>query len=115
LILKFFLHMSKEEQRRRFLKRLDHPSKYWKFSAGDLDERLLWDDYMKAYEEALSKTSAPYAPWFIVPADHKWFTRVTIAELVIDAIEAVRLEFPKPAKAQLEELARARKRLIAER
>ena len=115
LILKFFLHMSKKEQRRRFLKRLDHPSKNWKFSAADLDERSLWDDYMKAYEEALSRTSAPHAPWFIVPADHKWFTRVTIAELIIEAIEALHLEFPKPSKAQLEELARARKRLIAER
>ena len=70
---------------------------------------------MKAYEEALSRTSAPHAPWFIVPADHKWFTRVTIAELIIEAIEALHLEFPKPSKAQLEELARARKRLIAER
>jgi len=115
LILKFFLHMSKKEQRRRFLKRLDHPSKNWKFSAADLDERSLWDDYMKAYEEALSRTSVPHAPWFIVPADHKWFTRVTIAELIIEAIEALHLEFPKPSKAQLEELARARKRLIAER
>src|SRR5438093_9199654 len=115
LILKFFLHMSKKEQRRRFLKRLDHPSKNWKFSAADLDERSLWDDYMKAYEEALSRTSALHAPWFIVPADHKWFTRVTIAELIIEAIEALQLEFPRPSKAQLEELARARKRLIAER
>jgi PPK2 family polyphosphate:nucleotide phosphotransferase len=115
LILKFFLHMSKEEQRRRFLKRLDEPSKNWKFSAADLDERMLWDDYMKAYEDALSRTSADHAPWFIVPADHKWFTRLTIAELIVDAIEALSLEFPKPSRAQLTELAKARKRLLAER
>src|SRR5919198_143115 len=114
LILKFFLHMSKEEQRRRFLKRLDEPSKNWKFSAADLDERRLWDDYMKAYEDALSRTSADHAPWFIVPADHKWFTRLTIAELIVDAIERLSLDFPKPSRAQLKELAKARKRLLAE-
>ena len=115
LILKFFLHMSMEEQRRRFLKRLENPSKYWKFSASDLDERNFWDDYVKTYEKALSRTSTSHAPWFVVPADHKWFTRVTIAELIIDALEALRLEYPKPSKAQLEELAKARKRLLAER
>ena len=114
LILKFFLHMSKEEQRRRFLKRLDEPSKNWKFSAADLDERMLWDEYMTAYEDALSRTSADHAPWFIVPADHKWFTRLTIAELIVDAIEGLSLEFPKPSRAQLKELAKARKRLLAE-
>jgi PPK2 family polyphosphate:nucleotide phosphotransferase len=115
LILKFFLHMSKEEQRRRFLKRLDEPSKNWKFSAADLDERRLWDDYMKAYEDALSRTSADHAPWFIVPADHKWFTRLTIAELIVDAIERLSLDFPKPSAEQLKDLAKARKRLLAER
>jgi polyphosphate kinase 2 (PPK2 family) len=82
LIRKFFLHVSKEEQRRRFLERLDDPAKNWKFEAADLGERDRWDDYMKAYEEALSKTSTNHAPWFIVPADHKWFTRLAIARLL---------------------------------
>src|SRR5437870_5951452 len=89
LIRKFFLHLSKEEQRRRLLERLDEPSKNWKFSAGDLDERDRFDDYMRAYEQALSKTSTKHAPWFIVPADHKWFTRLAIADLVVQALESL--------------------------
>jgi polyphosphate kinase 2 (PPK2 family) len=114
LIRKFFLHVSKDEQRRRFLERLDQPSKNWKFSAADLDKRERWGDYMRAYEHALSKTSTKHAPWFIVPADHKWFTRLTIAELVVEALESLDLTFPKASKARLEELALARKRLEAE-
>ena len=99
LIRKFFLHVSKEEQRRRLLERLDEPSKNWKFQAGDLAERDRWDDYMKAYEEALSKTSTKHAPWFIIPADHKWFMRLAIAEVVVEALEDLDLSFPKPSKA----------------
>lgn len=114
LIRKFFLHVSQEEQRRRFLARLDQPEKNWKFSAGDLDERDRWGDYMNAYEQALSRTSTKHAPWFIVPADHKWFTRVTIAELVVDALSSLDLAFPKLSKAQREALHEARKRLLAE-
>jgi PPK2 family polyphosphate:nucleotide phosphotransferase len=114
LIRKFFLHLSKEEQRRRFLARLEEPSKNWKFAAGDLDERDRWDDYMRAYEQTLSKTSTKHAPWFIVPADHKWFTRLTIAELVVEALESLDLKFPEPSQAHLDELAEARKRLGAE-
>src|SRR6266508_2372074 len=95
LVRKFFLHVSKEEQRRRFLERLDDPSKHWKFEAADLTERDRWDDYMKAYEQALSKTSTNHAPWFIVPADHKWFTRLVIARLVVEALESLDLAFPK--------------------
>lgn len=114
LIRKFFLHVSKEEQRRRFLARLDQPEKNWKFSAGDLDVRDRWGDYMNAYEQALSRTSTQHAPWFIVPADHKWFTRVTIAELVVDALASLDLAFPKLSKAQREVLHQARKRLLAE-
>jgi PPK2 family polyphosphate:nucleotide phosphotransferase len=114
LIRKFFLHLSKEEQRRRFLERLDEPAKNWKFQTGDLDERDRWDDYMRAYEQAISKTSTKHAPWFIVPADHKWFTRVAVAELVVEALESLDLTFPPASKAHLEELGEARKRLLAE-
>ena len=114
LIRKFFLHVSKEEQRRRLLERVDDPSKNWKFQAGDLGERDRWTDYMKAYEEALSKTSTKHAPWFIIPADHKWFMRLAIAEIVVEALDGLDLAFPKPSDAHLEELAAARKRLGAE-
>ena len=111
LIRKFFLHVSKQEQRRRLLERLDDPSKNWKFQASDLAERERWDDYMKAYEEALSKTSTREAPWFIIPADHKWFARLAIAEIVVAALKELDLSFPKPSATHLEELAAARKRL----
>jgi PPK2 family polyphosphate:nucleotide phosphotransferase len=114
LIRKFFLHVSKEEQRRRLLERLDEPSKNWKFQAGDLGERDRWDDYMKAYEQALSNTSTKHAPWLVIPSDHKWFMRLVIAEVVVEALESLDLAFPKPSKAHLEELAAARKRLEAE-
>jgi PPK2 family polyphosphate:nucleotide phosphotransferase len=114
LIRKFFLHVSKDEQRRRFLERLDEPSKNWKFSSADLEKRERWDDYTRAYEHALSRTSTKDAPWFIVPADRKWFTRLTVAELVVEALESLDLTFPKASKARLEELARARKRLEAD-
>src|SRR5205809_1065789 len=101
IIRKFFLHVSKEEQRRRLLARLDDPSKNWKFEVADLDERERWSDYMDAYEQALSKTSTRHAPWFVVPADHKWFTRLTVAELVVDALASLDLRFPKLSKAQV--------------
>jgi PPK2 family polyphosphate:nucleotide phosphotransferase len=111
LIRKFFLHVSKEEQRRRFLERLDDPGKNWKFAAGDLDERDRWDDYMQAYEQALSRTSTDDAPWFVVPADHKWFTRLVIARLVVEALESLDLRFPKASREHREALVEARKRL----
>jgi len=109
LIRKFFLHVSIEEQRRRFLERLDEPAKNWKFSAADLGERGRWGDYMHAYEEMLRHTSTRHAPWYVVPADHKWFTRLLIADLVVEALEGLDLAFPKLSKAQLQELAEARK------
>jgi PPK2 family polyphosphate:nucleotide phosphotransferase len=115
LVLKFFLHVSKQEQRRRLLARLDEPAKNWKFQAADLDERRRWDDYMDAYEDALSATSTRHAPWFIIPADHKWFTRVAIAEVVVDALEGLNLQFPTVSKAQREALAAARGRLRREK
>ena len=111
LIRKFFLHVSKDEQRRRLLERLDESSKNWKFQPGDLDERDRWDDYRRAYQRMLSRTSTRHAPWFIVPADHKWFTRLAIAELVAEALESLGLTYPKPSKEQLVALAEARRRL----
>jgi PPK2 family polyphosphate:nucleotide phosphotransferase len=111
LIRKFFLHVSKEEQRRRFLGRLDDPAKNWKFEAADLAERDRWDDYMKAYEQALSKTGTNHAPWFVGPAAHKWLTRLAIARLVVEAHESLDLAFPHPSRAHLKELAEARKQL----
>jgi PPK2 family polyphosphate:nucleotide phosphotransferase len=114
IIRKFFLHVSKEEQRRRFQQRLDDPAKHWKFEAGDLDERDRWDEYARAYEQALSRTSTRHAPWYIVPADHKWFTRLVIAELVVEALESLELRFPGVTPERLEALAEARKRLGSE-
>jgi len=111
VILKFFLHISKEEQRRRLLERLDEPAKNWKFQPGDLEERDRWDEYRRAYEQMLSRTSTRYAPWFIIPADHKWFARLAIAEVVGNALESLGLAFPKLSKEQLVALAEARNRL----
>jgi len=111
VIRKFFLHVSKEEQRRRLLERLDEPSKNWKSQPGDLDERDRWDEYQRAYSQMLSRTSTRHAPWFVVPADHKWFTRLAIAELIVEALEALDLAFPKPSKEQLVALAEGRRRL----
>jgi PPK2 family polyphosphate:nucleotide phosphotransferase len=113
-ILKFFLHVSKEEQRRRLLARLDQKAKNWKFQASDLGERERWDDYMDAYEQALSKTATRHAPWFVVPADHKWFTRLVIAELVVQALERLDLSYPRVSKEQMAALLEARKRLESE-
>jgi PPK2 family polyphosphate:nucleotide phosphotransferase len=111
LILKFFLHVSKDEQRRRLLERLDQPAKNWKFEAGDLPERERWDDYRRAYEQVLSKTSTRAAPWFIIPADHKWFTRVAIADIVAAGLDSLNLAFPKLTPVQAKALAEARKQL----
>jgi PPK2 family polyphosphate:nucleotide phosphotransferase len=110
-ILKFFLHVSKEEQTRRLRERLDVPAKNWKFQIGDLEERKLWDAYMRAYEQALSNTSTKEAPWFIVPADLKWMTRLVVAEVIVEALENLHLSFPKPSKEHLEELEQARRQL----
>ena len=95
LILKFFLHVSKDEQRKRFLKRLEDPRKHWKFSAADLVERGFWDDYMKAYEEAISATSTKWAPWYIIPADHKWVSRGLVARIIVSSINKLDLTLPR--------------------
>ncbi len=115
VILKFFLHLSREEQKRRFLERLETPDKNWKFSAADLAERDHWDEYMTAYEEAIAGTAAPYAPWFVVPADHKWFTRVVVVEAMIAALEDLNLHVPDVTAEQREKLAAAKRALEAEK
>jgi len=113
VILKFFLHISKEEQRLRLLARLEDPRKNWKFSESDLAERRLWDDYMHAYEKAIAATAAPRAPWYIVPADHKWFAHVVVVAALIEALEGLKLSYPKLEPAQQELLNRARAELQA--
>ena len=114
LILKFFLNVSKEEQKRRFLDRLDRPEKNWKFSASDLAERGYWDDYMTAYEDALSATSTDLAPWYVIPADHKWITRSVVADIVTTSIQALDLKYPVVSPEQKKRLEDARKQLEAE-
>lgn len=104
VIRKFFLHVSKEEQARRFLERLDEPAKNWKFSAADLAERRRWNDYMEAYEEMIGATSTAAAPWYVVPADRKWFTRLVVADAIIEALEDLDLEFPELTGARRREL-----------
>jgi PPK2 family polyphosphate:nucleotide phosphotransferase len=113
VIRKFFLHVSKAEQRRRFLARVDDPVKNWKFSLGDVDERLHWTKYMHAYEAALGATSTANAPWFVVPADNKWFTRLAIARILIETLESMDLHFPPLDRRKVRELAEARRRLRA--
>jgi PPK2 family polyphosphate:nucleotide phosphotransferase len=114
LILKFFLHVSKEEQRKRFLARLDEPAKRWKFEMADVAERKLWDKYMHAYEETIRHTSREEAPWYVVPADNKWFARLVIAEALVEAMEGLKLEFPKVQGKALKELEHVRGALMAE-
>jgi PPK2 family polyphosphate:nucleotide phosphotransferase len=103
-ILKFFLHVSKSEQRKRFLERLETPSKNWKFSAGDVRERARWREYMAAYQDAIRHTATPEAPWFIVPADHKWFTRLVVAEAIVDAMKQLHLHYPTLDRKQIQAL-----------
>jgi PPK2 family polyphosphate:nucleotide phosphotransferase len=114
VIRKFFLHVSKEQQRRRFVKRLDDPEKNWKFSLGDVAERGSWKDYMRAYEDAIRHTATPHAPWFVVPADNKWFTRLVVAEAIVETLEGLGLEFPPLDRAKKREIAEARRALERE-
>jgi PPK2 family polyphosphate:nucleotide phosphotransferase len=108
VIRKFFLHVSKEEQRERFLARLDQPEKNWKFAAGDVEERRHWDEYMKAYEKMIEATTSEQAPWFVIPADHKWFTRLAVADVIVETMQELDLHFPEVSEAQRQELQRAR-------
>jgi PPK2 family polyphosphate:nucleotide phosphotransferase len=114
LVLKFFLHISKEEQRKRFLARLEEPGKRWKFEMADVAERKLWDKYMQAYEDTIRHTSRPEAPWYVVPADNKGFARLVIAEAMVEAMEGLDLAFPKVEGAALKELEKVRRALLAE-
>jgi PPK2 family polyphosphate:nucleotide phosphotransferase len=114
LIRKFFLHVSRDEQKRRFLERLENPEKNWKFSANDVRERRHWDAYMDAYEEAIRETATEGAPWYVVPADNKWFTRVVVAAAIIDALASLDLRYPELGTAQRKDLAAARRQLAAE-
>jgi PPK2 family polyphosphate:nucleotide phosphotransferase len=113
-ILKFHLHLSKAEQKRRFLERLDTPAKHWKFSVSDLAERQLWDKYMFAYEDMIRNTSTADAPWYVVPADNKWFSRIVVAAVMVEALEGMHLKFPAVQGAELRELERARQTLLTE-
>jgi PPK2 family polyphosphate:nucleotide phosphotransferase len=112
VVCKFFLNVSKDEQLRRFMERLDNPDKNWKFSSTDAKERGRWDDYMKAYESLIQETATEHAPWYVVPADNKWYTRVVVAAAVIDALGELDLKYPKVGKDKLKELAAARAVLL---
>lgn len=115
LMLKFFLHVSKEEQKKRFLERIDNPKKNWKFSVADLKERERWDDYQDAYEDLLSHTSTKHAPWFIIPADDKWYLQLTIGSIISSEFEKLNLSYPKISKAEKAELLKAREALMREK
>ena len=114
LILKFFLHISKEEQKKRLMERLEDKEKYWKFSLSDLAERHFWDDYLEAYEDMLSRTSTDAAPWYIIPADYKWVARTAVADIISSKIQTLDLQFPKVPEESLKQLEKARKELKKE-
>ena len=115
VVRKFFLHISKEEQRQRFLARLEDPEKNWKFSDADVRERECWDDYMDAYQDMIRNTATPHAPWYVVPADHKWFTRAVVSAVIIEALKDLKLAFPKVDRARRKDLEAARRRLVKEK
>ncbi len=115
LIIKFFLHLSKREQRLRFLKRLDEPEKHWKFSASDIAERDYWDSYARAYEDMIQHTSTVHAPWYIIPADHKWFAHAAIGDVLVSVLRELNLSYPKLGRTEAKALARAKKKLERER
>jgi PPK2 family polyphosphate:nucleotide phosphotransferase len=112
VIRKFFLHVSKKEQKKRFLERLEEPEKNWKFSASDIRERGCWDDYQAAYEDMIRNTASEHAPWYVVPADNKWFTRLVISTVVVDTLESLDLSYPKVDDAKKKELEAAKKELL---
>ena len=114
IVLKFFLHVSKKVQKDRFMERLDRPDKNWKFSLGDLKERAYWDMYQDAYEDAIAATSTEAAPWYVIPADHKWVARTAVADVIVNTIHQLDLSYPKLSPDQLKALAEAKKRLEGE-
>src|SRR5262245_52286922 len=115
IVLKFFLNVSKKEQKKRFLERLDYPEKNWKFSAADIHERQYWGDYMAAFEDAIRATASEHAPWYVVPADTKWFTRLVVGAAIVEAMENLDLRYPKVDAAKRKELAAARAALMREK
>jgi polyphosphate kinase 2 (PPK2 family) len=114
VVLKFFLHLSKDEQKKRFLERLEMPEKNWKFSMDDVKERAHWKDYQKAYEVMIQSTATERAPWYVIPADNKWFTRLAVAAAIIDTLDSLHLQFPEVDKEKKKELAKVREALIRE-
>ncbi len=113
-MIKFFLHVSKDEQKKRFLERIDITEKNWKFSAGDAKERVFWDDYMNAYEDAMEATSTDHSPWYVIPADKKWFTRLAISEIIVRKLESLDMTYPTMSTEHLAELQQAKKILEGE-
>lgn len=111
IVRKFFLNVSKQEQKQRFLKRVNNPDKHWKFSAGDLKERALWNRYMQAYEDMVRHTASEAAPWYVVPADHKWFTRIVVASAIIETLASLKVDYPKISATKRKELAAAGRQL----
>lgn len=114
LVIKFYLHVSHEEQKRRFLERIDQPEKNWKFSSADVKERQYWKQYRKAYEDVFRSTSTKHAPWFIVPADHKWFTRFAVSAIIVRTLERLELSYPRVSDSQRRDLLEARQLLLSE-
>ena len=114
IIIKFFLHISKEEQKKRFLKRIEDPAKNWKFSSSDIEERKYWDEYQKVYQEAISATSKKYSPWYIIPADKKWFARLLVSEIIVREMKRLKPEFPKLNDEQLQDLEKSKQSLLNE-
>lgn len=114
VVVKFFLHVSKGEQKKRFIGRIDDPSKNWKFSAADVEERKFWQDYQKVYEDAISATSTKYAPWYVIPADKKWFTRLAVSEIIVDTLNNLKLQYPKLSNDQITQLKKSKEVLLAE-
>ncbi|MFA6945627.1 MAG: polyphosphate kinase 2 family protein [Pedobacter sp.] len=115
VIIKFFLNVSKEEQKRRFLERIDEPLKNWKFSSGDIEEREKWAQYMSAYEDAINATTEVYAPWYVIPADKKWFTRIAISKIIVNTFREMKMELPELSDAEKAKLEECRNRLINEK
>ncbi len=111
LVLKFFLHISKEEQRQRFLSRIEDPEKNWKFSLKDVEERQHWNEYMDAYEDTIRNPATKYAPWYVVPADHKWFTRLVVASAIVENLNALGLEYPSLNEDEMKSLETAKQAL----
>jgi PPK2 family polyphosphate:nucleotide phosphotransferase len=115
VILKFFLNVSKAEQKKRFLKRIEEREKNWKFSAADIRERQFWSQYISAYEQAFTHTSTPWAPWFVIPADHKWFTRLCVSQVIVAALKSLDLHYPTVPTSKAEELEKAKQELLSEK